>query len=178
METIDYGPLRDLLGVWKGDKGLDIAPDPEGSEENPFYETIRFEGAGYAINAEKQKRAAIRYHQEVRRKSDDTVFHDQTGYWMWVVGSDVVYQSLAIPRAVCVLATGRIVQNETGIEIVVEADETNIAQSSFMRENAKTLSFKQSLNITQDTLAYKELTLVDIYGKVFEHTDENSLNRG
>ena len=41
-EIVDYGPLSKLIGVWKGDKGMDIAPEPDGTEENPYYETITF----------------------------------------------------------------------------------------------------------------------------------------
>ena len=40
---VDYGPLAGLIGTWKGDKGLDVSPEPDGKEENPFYETIVFE---------------------------------------------------------------------------------------------------------------------------------------
>ena len=43
---IDYGPLAVLIGVWEGDRGEDIAPEPEGEENNPYYETIVFEAIG------------------------------------------------------------------------------------------------------------------------------------
>ena len=33
--SIDYGPLAGLIGTWKGDKGADIAPEPDGTEESP-----------------------------------------------------------------------------------------------------------------------------------------------
>ena len=36
----DYGPLTNLIGTWNGDKGMDIAPEPDGTEHNPYYETI------------------------------------------------------------------------------------------------------------------------------------------
>jgi len=29
---IDYGPLAGLIGTWTGSKGLDIAPEPDGTE--------------------------------------------------------------------------------------------------------------------------------------------------
>ena len=47
------------------------------------YETITFEAAGDVTNAERQTLAVVRYHQVVRRKSNDEVFHDQVGYWTW-----------------------------------------------------------------------------------------------
>jgi len=56
---IDYGPLRALIGVWKGEKGIDVAPEPDGSENNPYYETMTFTAIGDVTNAESQVLAAI-----------------------------------------------------------------------------------------------------------------------
>ncbi len=52
MPDIDYGPLRQLIGTWTGRGGLDIAPEPDGTERNPYYETIVFEAGGDVTNAE------------------------------------------------------------------------------------------------------------------------------
>ena len=60
---VDYEPLEGLIGVWPGDNGFDVSPEPDGSEENPYYETIMFEGIGGVTNAESQDLAAVRYHQ-------------------------------------------------------------------------------------------------------------------
>ena len=38
-DQISYGPLESLIGTWEGNKGMDISPEPEGTEENPYYET-------------------------------------------------------------------------------------------------------------------------------------------
>ncbi|MBL1352143.1 MAG: hypothetical protein COA61_002220, partial [Zetaproteobacteria bacterium] len=46
MSEINYGPLQQLIGTWKGDKGTDIAPEPDGEENNPYFETIIFEAIG------------------------------------------------------------------------------------------------------------------------------------
>jgi hypothetical protein len=54
VDDIDYGPLAALVGTWQGDKGMDVAPEPDGTEENPYYETIVFEAAGDVSNAETQ----------------------------------------------------------------------------------------------------------------------------
>lgn len=180
--TVDYGPLAGLIGTWKGDKGLDIAPDPEGTEENPYYETITFEGVGNAINAEKQRLSAVRYLQVVRRKSDDEVFHDQTGYWMWDKEHNTIMQSIVIPRAVALLAGGSAIEEIDGtVELHVvsygEDSAWSVVQSPFMHENAKTLSFTHTLNINGNKMKYTETTMVDIYGKVFEHIDSNELER-
>ena len=78
-KSIEYGPLNDLIGVWKGDKGLDVAPEPDGAEENPYFETITFTAIGDVTNAESQVLVALHYHQIVRRKSNNKVFHNETG---------------------------------------------------------------------------------------------------
>jgi len=181
-DSVDYGPLAGLKGTWKGDKGMDIAPDPDGTEENPYYETITFEEVGTAKNAEKQLLAAVRYLQVVRRKADDEVFHDQTGYWMYDKEHNTTMQSIVIPRGVALLAGGSAIEEIDGtVELHVvsygEDSEWSVVQSPFMHENAKTLSFTHTLDIKGDTMKYSETTMVDIYGKVFEHTDTNILQR-
>jgi len=117
----DYGPLTGLIGTWQGDKGLDIAPGPEGTENNPYYETIEYSACGNITNAETQVLAALYYRQIVKRKSNDGVFHDQTGYWMWDVARQLIMHSLSIPRGVCVLAGGRYSGSKapTG-EVIIE----------------------------------------------------------
>ncbi len=182
---IDYGPLLALIGVWRGDKGMDIAPDPDGTEENPYYETLVFAPVDDDVtNAEQQVLSAVRYHQEVRRKSDNKVFHDETGYWMWDKQNSLVMQSLTIPRAVALLAGGGYepradAANEVVFDVAAKLDDPDwgIIQSPFMRDNARTLEFSHQLKVSGDKLSYSERTLVDIYGSDFEHTDANELVR-
>lgn len=181
-KNIDYGPLSKLIGVWRGDKGLDVAPEPDGVENNPYYETITFTPAGDVTNAESQVIAAIHYRQIVQRKSNDEIFHDETGYWMWDVADGVIMHSLTIPRAVSVLAGGVFVDNKnndgrTILEVSASLDDEHwhIIQSPFMQENAKTTSFSHRIIVGNGELSYSETTMVNIYGKVFEHIDENEL---
>jgi hypothetical protein len=115
QDDVDYGPLNQLIGVWRGDKGVDIAPEPDGAENNPYYETIAFTAASDVTNAESQTLAAIHYRQIVQRKSNDKVFHDETGYWMWDAQAGIIMHSLTIPRAVSVLAGG-IYNGETHVD--------------------------------------------------------------
>ncbi len=111
IEGISYGPLAALAGISRGDKGTDISPEPDGQEENPFYETISFEPIGTVNNAERQELAALRYHQVVSRKSNDEVFHNESGYWIWDAEQSIVMQVLTIPRGVCLIAGGRADQS-------------------------------------------------------------------
>jgi len=181
--TIDYGPLQLLIGRWEGNKGTDLAPEPEGEESTPYYETLDFAEAGTVTNAGQQTLAVLRYHQVVKRLSDDAVFHDETGYWMWDAVQQIIIHSLFVPRAVGILAGGTFTgdRSATDIELKVAAKiddpDWSIVQSPFMRDNAKTIGFEHQINVDATSLRYTETTVLDIYGKVFKHTDENTLSR-
>lgn len=183
MPDIDYGPLQQLIGTWKGGGGLDVAPEPDGEERNPYYETIVFEAAGNVTNAESQDLAFVHYRELVQRESNDEVFHDQTGYWIWDKDAGLVMHSFVIPRAVAVIAGGRFEDSPDAsgpvvlnVRAAVDDADWQIIQSPFMARKAKTLEFKQTITIDNGTLAYSETTVVDIYGKIVEHTDDNELN--
>ncbi len=170
---VNYGPLTDFIGVWQGDKGTDIAPEPDGEENNPYYETITYTASGTATNAEEQTYAVVHYHQVVRRKSNDEVFHNQTGYWLWDAATDTIVHSFTIPRGMAVLATGK----RTGNRIDMYAPQEGIVQTDFMLNKAKTTSFKQYFEFENGKMKYWQLTMLEIYGRTFEHTDENELTK-
>jgi hypothetical protein len=190
-KKVDFGPLQHLIGVWKGDKGLDVAPvKPTGKaaatkklakEEVPYYEVITIEPAGDVTNAEEQVLVAVRYHQTVFRKSDKEQFHDEIGYWLWNAANKTVMQSLLIPRAVGLLAGGKITESKGAITFKVGAGVANkdwgIIQSPFMQKKAKTLQFSHTVTVKDKTLTYTESTKLEIYGKTFDHTDGNTLTR-
>ncbi|ROS01434.1 hypothetical protein EDC56_1875 [Sinobacterium caligoides] len=183
IDGIDYGPLAALVGTWKGDKGVDKAPEPDGEEKNLYYETIIYEAIGDVDNAETQNLAVLRYHQVVSRKSNDEVFHNETGYWMWDAATGTVMQSLSIPRGVALLAGGSVTEFDTSKEIVLEVKATagettfGIVQQPFMEKNAKTLSFCHTVSVEGDKMVYSESTMLDIYNKEYDHTDRNRLTR-
>ena len=181
IET-DYGPLKNLIGIWNGDEGVDIAPDHDGEENNPYFETMTFSAGGDVTNAEAQTLAIVHYRQQVQRKSNSKVIHDQTGYWIWDASTNTVMHSFVIPRAVCVLAGGQYTgkQDPEGRVILELASGINdakwkIIQSPFMQENASTTEFRQKVIVGNGMLKYTQTTIVDIYGKTFEHTDCNEL---
>lgn len=177
-----YGPLAGLIGTWTGDKGTDIAPDPDGTEENAYYETITFEALGEVENAEEQELYALFYSLRVNRKGDNKLIHHQTGHWMWDAAEQTVMQSLSIARGLCSLAGGVFKGSENApVELQVNAKlgspDWAIVQSPFLRDKAQTLEFTHKLKLEGDKLSYHQTTLVEIYGKRFEHTDENQLTR-
>ena len=100
-------------------------------EENPYFETITYEAAGDATNANKQILAAVFYRQVVSRISDKKVFHDQCGYWTWDKATGEVTHSLTIPRAMAVLAGGKATVNGSAATLEVRGATTFPAWQCF-----------------------------------------------
>jgi hypothetical protein len=180
--STDYGPLAALIGTWEGDRGRDVAPEPEGDAESPYFETICFEAGGDVTNAESQLLAIVPYRQVVCRKSTGEVFHHELGYWLWDRATGCVMQSLQIPRAVGLLAGGSARAGDDG-STVLEVRATDgdpdwgILQSPFMRANARTTAFSHRVTVLGDWLRYEETTMLSIYGRTATHTDANELQR-
>jgi hypothetical protein len=177
-----FGPLYPLIGVWQGDNGMDVSPEPDGEEMSPYFETITIVPIGDATNAEEQILVTLSYTQVVTKKSTGKVFHHQTGYFYYEKKTNEILYSLTIPRAVSVLAKGRATVSGSKTEISVHADAADknygILESSFMSAKASTRAFDMKLTVDGDTMSYSMTTSVDIYGKKsFAHTDENSLKR-
>ena len=42
IDGVDYGPLHKLIGSWRGEKGLDVSPDPDGQDKHAYYDEITF----------------------------------------------------------------------------------------------------------------------------------------
>ncbi|MCX7633630.1 MAG: heme-binding beta-barrel domain-containing protein [Turneriella sp.] len=176
-----FGPLAVLIGTWHGEQGLDVAPEPEGEARSPYFETITIEPVGDATNAEEQTLAVLAYKQVVSRKSDNSVFHHQIGYWYFDRNTKEIYYSLLIPRAVAVLARGRATA-ENGkwhFSVIADAADKNygILESAFMAAKASTKRFAMELEVQGTTLHYRMQTDVHIYGRSFAHTDENTLKK-
>jgi len=182
MNELKKNPLSKLIGTWKGNTGIDLAPKPTEDENNPYYEILTIKPVDIAIeNAEEQELTAVEYHQVVREKSNDKVSHSETGHWIWDKNNKTVMNAFSIPRGVCVLATGEAetVDNQLTISVFTDKNDSNggIVQSAFMQKKASTESFKRTFKITDNTLSYTQETVVDIYGKVFSHIDENVLTK-
>jgi hypothetical protein len=185
IDGVNYGPLAALIGTWKGDKGVDRAPEPDGEERNPYYETLTFEAAGDVTNAEEQTLAVVHYKQVVSRKSNDEVFHHQVGYWLWDSADDTIVETFTIPRAVAVVAGGKLAQpdsldSELVFDVAADASssEFGIVQAPFMYNKAKTTAFTHTITVKGDDMRYSESTVLDIYGKTsYDHKDVNTLKR-
>lgn len=182
MSELAKSPLGKLIGTWKGEAGTDLAPKPEEDENNPYYEVLTIEPVDIEIeNAEEQELLAVRYNQVVREKSNDKVSHSETGYWIWDQNENTIMNSFSIPRGVSVLAGGEVSAENDKIVLKVSVEENDskwgIVQSPFMLKKAKTVSFNRVLILSGNELNYTQEMVLDIYNKVFSHTDENTLYR-
>jgi len=181
IDGVDYGPLAQLVGTWWGDRGLDVAPEPDGQASEAYYDQITFTPSGPADNAEEQELVTLRYHQLVRKRSNGRIFHDQIGHWIYEPATGKIVFSLSIPRAVCVLAGGSLSQRDGATILAVRAEpggaDFGILQSPFMLAKARTEAFEMELTVKGDELAYSETTFLDIYGRKFEHKDRATLQR-
>jgi len=185
IDGINYGPLAALIGIWEGDQGVDRAPEPDGEERNPYYERIVFQAAGDVTNADKQTLSVVRYHEVVTRKSNNKVFHDQVGYWLWDPADNTIVETFTIPRGVAVVAGGTLAPaadpaQELVFEVAADASspQFGIVQAPFMFKQAKTTAFTHTLTVKGDEMHYSESTMLDIYGKKsYDHKDVNTLRR-
>ncbi len=185
IDGVDYGPLAVLIGTWTGDRGVDVAPEPDGDERNPYYERIVMEAAGDVTNAESQTLAIVRYHQAVTRKSNDEVFHDQVGYWLWDAADNTIIECFVIPRGVAVVAGGTLapptdLEQTLTFEVATDVDQRDygILQPPFMAQQARTTAFSHSVTVAGDELQYSQTTSLDIYNKRdYPHKDINTLQR-
>lgn len=188
MVEVDYGPLQGLIGEWRGDRGLDKAPEKVTDTEDdlvhePYHEQLVFEAAGLVGNAGEQTLSILRYRQQVFRNSTGEQFHDEQGYWLWDNDRELVMHSLLIPRGLSLVAGGSCRRAELGtlleFEVMAEAghSEWAIAQSPFLQEKAKTTRFEKKMSVDGNELHYFQTTFLDIYGRKVAHTDENRLQR-
>ncbi len=179
--VIDYGPLKQLIGLWKGDKGIDIAPEDDGEERNIYHEVIKFEPVRDVSNAEEQELVAIRYEQVVTRHSDQKMIHNECGYLSWEQETNLLMKSFSIPRGVALVAGGSVSEVDGSLTYQVEAAQNNpdwgIVQSPFMQQKALTKSYQFSMQVSANQMKYSQSMMLDIFGKSFEHTDENQLTR-
>ncbi|MFK8051273.1 MAG: heme-binding beta-barrel domain-containing protein [Halioglobus sp.] len=181
INGVDYGPLHQLIGTWRGEKGLDVAPEPDGEDKQAYYDEITFIPSGSAENAEQQNLVTVRYHQLVRKRENGKIFHDQIGHWIYEPSTGMIVHSLSIPRAVVVLAGGELARNGDesifSVEATAGSDTFGVLQSPFMFEKAKTTAFSMTMKVSGDEMTYAETTSLEIYGQKFEHTDGGSLLR-
>ena len=177
----DYGPLAALIGTWKTvpSTGTDVAPGQTGSDVgkggkaiSPFYEIITITPNIPETNHSDEHLISVFYHQAIYRTTNNHHFHDQIGFLTWDKTNNLVYDTSCVPRAVCFVAEGR-----AGNTMTLTTKSQGIAQTQYMVHNDSTNSVKITLAVSGNTLKYKYETHLFVYGKPFDHTDEDTLTK-
>ncbi len=176
------GPLADLIGVWEGDKGDDIAPgDDRGTENNKYRERIIFEQVGPIQNHE-QSLNVLRYSMKAWRIGEPDSFHEELGYWSWEPATKQVMRSFLIPRGIALIAGGQAEAHakEFRLDAVNGSCTFGVCVNPFLDREFKIVSFTMNVELQgKDQFSYDQDTVLKLPGKpeVFHHTDRNTLKR-
>ncbi len=175
------GPLARLAGRWRGSGGIDVNPKADGPETAAYIETIDLEPIDPQTNG-PQLLYGLRYHQHVNKPGERATYHDQVGYWLWEPASGALYQTVSIPRAQTLLATGHASAEATRFELTATRGTTvnGISSQPFLEAAFTTLEYRIVVTLEDgDRWSYDEDTLLQVRGQAepFHHTDRSTLTR-
>ena len=177
----NLGPLGPLAGIWEGDRGIDIAPTPDGPVESRFREHLVLEPFG-PVNNREQAMYGLRYATTAWRLGEDDAFHEELGYWLWDPANRQVLRTFMVPRGVCVMAGGQVEPDARSFRLAAEAGSSTYGALSnpFLHRTANTDAYTVTITINDDgSFSYEEDTILNFepLGEIFHHTDGNTLRR-
>lgn len=177
----NLGPLKPLVGVWEGDKGVDVSPSPTGPVETKYRERLTFEPVGPVVNG-SQVLYGLRYATTAWPLGEQGAFHEELGYWLWDSRAGLVMRCFMVPRAVMVNATGAAEPDARSfvMEAVAGAGDAGVLSNPFLYEACKTERYECKVTLGDDgSFSYAEDTVLRIRGQadLFHHTDQNTLER-
>lgn len=175
------GPLAVLAGTWEGNKGVDISPAKDGSQETHFRERITFEPIGPVVNG-PQVLYGLRYTTVAWPLIQEQPFHEEVGYWLWDNERKQVMRCFIVPRGVVVNAGGTSEPGAKEFSMTAEAGSEvyGILSNPFLEKFMKTVRYELTVTIHEPwKFSYKEDTQLQISGHtdVFHHTDHNTLEK-
>lgn len=174
------GPLYQLMGIWEGDKGDDIAPsDDRGTENNKYRERFTLEPISPVQNHE-QNLSVLRYSTSAWRIGEENTFHEELGYWSWEPSTKQVVRVFVIPRGISVMAGGTVEPNAKELNLKAEANSCTygICTNPFLDREFKIVRYDLSIKILSDTsFSYDQTTVIQMPKSKapFEHRDRNTL---
>jgi hypothetical protein len=177
----NLGPLRRLAGTWEGRKGIDLNPKADGPERREYLERIEMQPIDAQANG-PQLFYGLRYHVHILATDEDATFHDQVGYWLWEPATGLVIQTVAIPRAQVVLASGKATPDAASLMVRAERGQTEsgICSTAFLEWAFRTDSYQLDVTFNPDgSWSYVSDTMLMVRGRdqVFRHRDQNTLHR-
>ena len=190
--TINYGPLAALIGVWEGNEGTDVSPakpnQMETDTETGYRERWVFEAVSPAVENHDQKLCQLVADTNAWRGTPSTAgknaaepFHAQRGYWVWDAATGMILNSFAVPRGIVINAGGTAQPGATSFEMMAEAgsEHFGICQSPFLLESFKVVRYILKVRLNgNDSIDYEQDTQLHIKGRgLMHHTDTNHLKR-
>jgi len=83
-KLVEFGPLKGLVGEWKGDKGLDVSYH---HDEKEVGDTVYREKTGFSpfgpVDNGTQSLFGLDYGMASWRNDEPDPFHTEVGYWLW-----------------------------------------------------------------------------------------------
>jgi len=181
-ELEGLGPLAQMVGVWVGDSGEDVAPSPERAPaKTAFRERIVVASIGRVDNHE-QVLYGVKYTKTAWRMPLDQQFHEETGYWLWDANRGQVMQCFVVPRGISVLAGGAATPTATKFELVAELGSPTfgIASNPFLDREFKTVRYEYEVDFEEDgVMSYRSNIFIQVVGRddIFRHSDVNTVRR-
>lgn len=177
----NLGPLAYLVGVWEGDKGIDIAPGKDrGTKQNLYRERIEFEPMNDVHNHE-QRLCALRYKTTIWPKGSEEAFHEEVGYWLWDANREEVLRCFLIPRGISIIAGGNAKANAKSFFLEANSGDCThgICANKFLDEEFKTVRYTCKVECDGETLSYEQTSTLKLKGQseLFAHTDTNTLKK-
>ncbi len=179
----NLGPLAPLVGIWEGDKGLDVAPsDDRGTENNLYRERMVFEPVG-PVNNHEQCLYGLRYSTMAWRIGEDASFHEDMGYWLWDARDQQVMKSFVIPRGIALMAGGSAEPSARSFTVAAKEGSPcyGIVHNLFLEKEFKIVGFNLTITVATDgkSFTYEQDTLLKLKDRpdVFHHTDKNTLRQ-
>ena len=182
VHTLNHlGPLRQMAGVWQGQRGLDVKPKAEGPKKQAYVERIELQPIDPQTNG-PQLLYGLRYHTHVTKPDQVKTYHDQVGYWLWEPATGTVIHTLTIPRGQVVMAVGHADAQAREFELLAKESDPHfgIRSAPFLDHAFKTIEFRIKVRIHDDgSWSYDEDTVLMIRGQTepFHHTDRNHLHK-
>jgi len=180
LDTLrNLGPLAALGGSWEGE-GSDLHPVAYGSLTEQYRERLVFEPIDPQTNG-PQLLYGLRYHSHINKLDERLTFHEQVGYWLWEPGTRTLLQTIAIPRGMVGLASGRAEPDARTFTVRAALGGTTAGfiSAPFLNENFRTIEYVLTIFASDGTFSYEQDTVLLVAGRPepFHHTDRNTLRR-
>jgi hypothetical protein len=180
LDTLrNLGPLASLAGTWEGE-GSDRHPVAYGSLTETYLERLVFEPIDPQTNG-PQLLYGLRYHSHINKRDERLTFHEQVGYWLWEPATKALLQTVAIPRGMVALASGRAEPDARTFTVRANLGGTTagIISAPFLNENFRTIEYALTIFASDGAFTYEQDTVLLVAGRgeTFHHTDRNTLRR-